>query len=157
MNENPSKNEATRLGRRRSRSVRPALAILVVIVVAALLVPHSWRDAIESHFERKTEPITELYFTDPNALPKTVRVGQTFQVAFTIANHEGQQVTYSYRVSTDQSGTMAPVKVDTVTIANGATANIAVTVPASTKAQDFQVLVDLLNRTEHISFHATAS
>lgn len=45
------------------------------------------------------QPFTEVYFTNPNQLPKKVTAGETDIILFTIASHESQACDYVYRAT----------------------------------------------------------
>ena len=75
-----------------------AVAIVVIIALGAIFHAaidrqlHSWKLLPEP------EPLTELYFTHPNSLPKHYVPGQVQTVNFTVHNLEYQTTYYTYKI-----------------------------------------------------------
>lgn len=76
------------------------------------------------------ETLTQLYFTDHAALDKTVKVGSTQDVAFTLRNIESQPVDYAYVMASQASKGKMMLAEDTVRLAPGEVKDI-------TKSIDF--------------------
>jgi hypothetical protein len=82
----------------------PALVPAALLAIAvSLLVPagrHQWALALI----RQPTPYTALSFNEASALPTAAVSGRPMTVSFTVANHEGNVVTYRYVVSQEADG-----------------------------------------------------
>lgn len=68
-----------------------AACIFGIIIVGALV--------LTSHTTE--EGFSELYFRDPDTIPKMVKIGDKIDFAFTTVSHEKKQTAYDYRVTYD--------------------------------------------------------
>lgn len=78
--------------------------------------------AIAAATSRQAEPLSELYFTDYNALPKRITAGKQYQASFTVANHEGRARSYLYREVLVENGKPRSFPPVSFQLANGASA-----------------------------------
>ena len=107
------------------------LALLLVLICVASVV-YLFRGAVYNGLDAlklipTPERFTELYFTDPGAIPSSVTSGKPISFTFTIANQEGVTTTYPYSsYFMDTNGHQTLLASGTVTIANEASTTISV-------------------------------
>jgi Protein of unknown function (DUF1616) len=74
------------------------LAGIVVLAGVSLLIPaarHQWALSII----RQPDHYTALSFRDPGGLPHSIEAGARVHLTFTVANHEGRHMEYTYQLS----------------------------------------------------------
>jgi hypothetical protein len=84
-------------------------------LLAALFVasPQQFAHQIEISVIRQPTPYTQLFFSDPSAIPSRLRLDLPNKFTFTIVNDEGQSSIYRFTV------TMNTVGLSTTVVANG--------------------------------------
>jgi uncharacterized membrane protein len=94
-----------------------------------------------------SEQFTELYFTDPSAIPTSLQADQAISFQFTIHNLEGATTTYPYEAYfQDNSGNITILASNTVSLPNNESTTVAVSYsfPKSTTSNEQgKVIVDL--------------
>jgi hypothetical protein len=128
----------------------------VIIIVAALLIVFNTpiSKALSAwNFAPKKETYTELYFNNPENLPKYVVTGGKMQFSFTIHNVEGTQVTYPYTINfVESNGQKIAISKKTVTLADGASKVFTVTVSTIKANENGHMIVTLTNLNQSIDF-----
>jgi hypothetical protein len=129
---------------------------VVVIVVALGAVFHSAIDRQMRDWKLLPEPerLTELYFTQPNSLPKQYAPGQTQTVRFTTHNLEYQTTAYQYHIvetsqANNQSQTLAS---GSFTLPQNAYKQETVNISTVDLGQHVKVEVNLMNVNESIDY-----
>lgn len=82
--------------------LRVLLGILILIILALIVfIPTQYtiRNVYEQSLSHKLEPITELYFTDPDLIPKTYTPGQIIELPFTVHNLENKNMEYYFQIT----------------------------------------------------------
>ena len=95
------------------------------------------------------ERFTELYFDDSASLPRNTVKGEPVSFSFTVHNVEGATTTYPYRVYfQDPSGDQQTLTTGTVSLADGASTAIPVSIiyPVSNARGMFVVDLTALNQ-----------
>ena len=72
-----------------------AIVVILIILVIIIALPF-----IILKYSGK-EYFTEIYFNDPENLPKIMETGGKYDVYFTIISHEKESTTYFYRVDSE--------------------------------------------------------
>lgn len=101
---------------------RRGLALLcIVFLLAGFGLSYSWAVGrnLFSVSAQRTQNFTELYFTDPNAVPVKVPANQEQQVAFAITNRESATKTYTYAVAVDNGTGTKELSTHTITLKPG--------------------------------------
>lgn len=131
-----------------------AVACVAVAVGAALWLWQlpGFRRQVALSTTHQPIPFTELYFTDPNTLPKHLLSGQPNMFNFTIANHEAKTVTYTYVVTAQTPFGTSEVTRDQVTIADGARRVVTVESVPPVAGITYLITVHLVGRSETIHF-----
>jgi hypothetical protein len=84
-------------------------------LLAALFVasPRQFAHQIEISVIRQPTPYTQLFFSDPGAIPSRLRLDRPDRFTFTIVNDEGQSSLYHFVVMMNTTG------LSTTVVANG--------------------------------------
>lgn len=130
------------------------LAVAVGAVGAAVWVWHlpAARRQIAESTSQKPAPFTELYFTDPAALPKHLSTASPNYFGVTVANHEGRTVDYSYLVTARSILGTATVAQGQVSIAAGGRAYALEQFTPPQPGIAYEITVQLVGRPEAIHF-----
>ena len=106
--------------------------LLLVALLCVIFVAYKYRTSIYGEMNAlklvpESERFTELYFTNPAAIPTSTLVGQTMSFAFTIQNLEGVTTTYPYTsYFEDPTGGTISLAHGIVTLADNASTSIPV-------------------------------
>jgi hypothetical protein len=131
---------------------------LVVLAAGALGIAyrHTVGHQIAISVSRQSTAFTQLYFTQPDALPKRLVAPGPDSFSFTIANSEGHSTNYAYTVTLGGPLSFSVVSKGTLRVADGG--SIAKTIdlfPASSMT-DYEVTVTLGAGDEVIHFQGGA-
>jgi hypothetical protein len=102
--------------RKARRSRRPFIVLLSSAgLLATLFVasPRQFVHQIEISIIRQPTPYTQLFFSDPEAIPSRLRLDRPERFTFTIVNDEGRSSLYHFAVM------MNTVGLSTTVVANG--------------------------------------
>jgi hypothetical protein len=138
---------------------RAFLILAMSLTVGAFIVALSSSDVrmqIVKSTTRQPTPFTELYFTNAQSLPKDLRGEGPFTFQFTIANHEGRVVGYSYLVTAADTGGTTPITHGAVVIESGQSTPLPVSFVPARIDTTYLVTVQLVGRPETIHFRATS-
>jgi len=135
-----------------------AVAVICIAAAAALGIAfhHQIAHQIALAVTRQPTPFTELYFSNPQALPASLSRSAPNVFGFTVVNHEGHDTVYSYVVtlaSSHGSSTIAEGRID-LTKNRGATR--LVNVRPTRRSTEYLITVNLLGRTEMIRFRGVS-
>jgi hypothetical protein len=121
-----------------------ALAILCVIFVAYALRGLIYNALYSLDLIPIPERYTELYFTNPAAIPTSITAGKPATFSFTVVNHEGVTTTYPYSsYFVDPSAERIILASGTISLADGASATIPVSYKFAAAPVTGEVVVDL--------------
>jgi hypothetical protein len=117
--------------------------IVVLALICLIFVVYRYRSFIYAEMDAlkllpEPERFTELYFTDPAAIPTSTVAGQTMSFAFTIQNLEGVTTTYPYTsYFEDATGGTTSLANGIISLPDNASASIPVsyTFPASVNGE----------------------
>jgi len=135
------------------------VAVAAICIAAAGLViafPHQIAHQIALVMTTRPTPSTELYFSDPNGLPKSLSLSGPNLFGFTVVNHEGHDIAYSYVVmlgSSYGSSTIAQGRID---LRNNMAATRLINVRPTQGGRQYLIKVNLLGPTESIWFRAVS-
>ena len=152
LGQTTAEHEATAHERRATvvKVLTGVLALLVTFGVAEF-VPQVG-DQLALSFTRRPTTGTELYFVDPETLPRTLQTGAANPVEFAVVNHERQTVTYHWIVSATSSVGPVVVAQGDVTVKAGAEARIAASFTPDTVDTTYVISASLAGRSEQIRF-----
>jgi hypothetical protein len=137
-----------------------AVAIGVVIILAlcaAATLSKQFRHQIEISIVRQRNPYTQLYFTDPKALPAHLKVNKNNVFEFTIENNEGREFSYTYTVTLADSRSHAVASKATTTISDGQRTTRQVAVQPKDLNSTYLITVTLQGANQSIHFYATTT
>ena len=104
----------------------------------------------------KPAPFTELYFSDPKGLPKSLSLSRPTAFDFTVVNHEGRDSVYWYVVTLASSYGSATIAQGRIDLGKGKGATTRVGVRPSRGATEYLITVNLVGRTESVWFRAVS-
>src|ERR1700729_1478135 len=109
-----------------SKRYKYAIGVAVLLLGITLLIYQERHTSfVVNATTRQPQPYTELYFTQPDQLPSSVRAGQTLPVAFTVHNVEARQISYTYSIDfTPENGRTTVLRQRQLVLADGRTTNI---------------------------------
>jgi hypothetical protein len=137
--------------------VRSYKRVLITFLVVALLVV---ADAIghTSLFAEATsaqpQSFTELYFAQPNALPKYIRTSTKYDVPFVISNHNTTAARYTYIVTVQTDAAIVRQKPVTIAVAQGTASVIHASVTSPVPNEQVLVTIALEHTNQFIQFYA---
>jgi hypothetical protein len=127
--------------------------VVIVVAICLALPPITHTNAWRMATSHQPETFTELYFADPDHLPRVMAPGQIFTPDFIIRNLEGRTMTYQYelRVSSDTPGTQPTIASDTTTIGTGnaETVTLPVTMPSFSDRANLTISIKPTNQQIH--------
>ena len=149
----------------RRRIPTSALRTLRWVVVAAICIaatglgiafPHQIAHQISLAVTRQPTPFTELYFGNPNGLPKSLSLSRPNLFGFTVVNHEGHDTVYSYVVTLASSHGDSTIAQGRIDLRNSKGATRIVDVRPTERSTQYLITVRLLMRTETIWFRGVS-
>lgn len=145
--------------RRRIAQAGVVLVVCGLVAFAGMYLTTKYQEQIvsaASALRRQTEPYTELYFGDPSKLPLNVASGREMVFGFVITNHEVSDMDYTYRVTVSAPGMQAPqvVREETINLKRGDGIEKAVRYTPSASGQLYTFRIELVGRSEQISFRS---
>ena len=151
----PKPNRAHgRVSPRRRHSWAWAIASVACVVAVALGLRFSHQIAhqLALSFTRQATPYTELYLTDPKALPTTLAVPGPNLFTFTVSNHERREHVYAYVVTlTGPQGTSA-IERGTIDLKDGMKASRVVDVVTPESHAVYLIKVTIADPLETVDF-----
>ena len=156
----PATSQPMRPARSRSRAMsmrrllRWVAAVGICIATAGLILafPHQIAHQIAISMTRQPEPYTELYFTNPQALPTSLSLSRPNLCMFTISNHEGHDAIYSYVVTLSRLHGAKIIARDSIDVGDNKKTTTVVNVVPPRRATKYVVTVTLRGRPETIHF-----
>lgn len=132
------------------RRIAAALAITLILLV---IFQYGIRGALgKAGFIATPQDFTELYFAQPNALPKVLKLNR-LNLDFVIANHEGSRHLYAWTADFSQGGVSNRLASGSVEVKNNGTREIAlVLLPRSVSGAGI-LYVTLSSPHQSINFH----
>ena len=148
----PAKSRSRALSIRRLLIWVAAIAICIAAAGLARAFPHQIAHQIAISFTRQPESYSELYFSDPRALPASLSLSRPNLCRFTIFNHEGHDAIYSYVVTLTSSHGSKTIARDRIDVGDKAKTTTVVNVVPPRRATKYVVTVTLRGRPETIHF-----
>jgi hypothetical protein len=140
-------------------SSRERRILVLVVCLAGAIGAGVWvwhlpaaRRQIAVSTSQKPAAFTELYFTDPAALPKHLSTASPSFFGVTVANHEGTTVVYSYLVTVQSILGTATIAQGQVSIAAGGRRDALEQFTPPQAGIAYEFTVQLLGRPEAIHF-----
>lgn len=141
---------------RRGRLLVAIGATLVAALVFGLAYPHQIAHQIALAVTRQPTPFTELYFSDPKGLPKSLSISRPNHFGFTIVNHEGRDDVYSYSVTLASRYGTSVIARGRVDVEDNMKGTRLIDVTVSQRTTLYLVTVNLLKQGESIWFRGTS-
>jgi uncharacterized membrane protein len=139
-------------GRSRGTLGAAAAAFVIGTAVVAVATSPDVRHALVLATSRQPEPFTQLYFTGGEPPGHTYTPGVVQRVPFTIVNHEGRAVEYSYAIYANGRQVAAPT---TRTVDDGAQFSTSQPFQITDQGSRVDIEVRLLGIGESIHYWVT--
>ena len=133
---------------------RAMLFCLVLIIAVTLILSFAWAKQNNLLTLTSSQSYTELYFTNPNSLPKSVAKDTWYFVPVTLTNHEGDRKTYTYTVTVFENGTQTKKNNGTVILSDSQSKALQLPYSVTTSGQKVLVVITLSNTNQRIQFYA---
>jgi uncharacterized membrane protein len=127
--------------------------LLAATAVGILATSSPVTSVIAQATSHHAEAFTELYFTHPDQLPTSIKLGQLQSVPYRITNHEAVTKSYRYQVLLTSGNVTTTISEGTLTLNDGASADEMVKFTIL-KNQSNLVRIVLVGRTEQIAFRS---
>jgi hypothetical protein len=101
------------------------------------------------------ERFTELYFSDYAAIPKTVTVGQAYQIPVTVVNDEAETYTYTYQAWEVVAGARTSIGTGGFTLTAGGSSHPTVNFTPLQTATIYQIVFELGGLNQQINVRVT--
>ena len=137
------------------RSQRGAV-IVGLLLTPLVLAAFEWRSqlipTVQSATQRQPEKYSELYFAEPEHLPKQLNPGEPTSLDFVIVNHEATEFQYHYQVFIAKNDAPGTATTGEVKLNNGQQTHQNVTIPAQKAGEQLQVIIRLPEKNQEIWF-----
>jgi hypothetical protein len=144
-------------------STRLRLMLVLVVCLAGAIGAALWvwhlpgaRHQIAESTSQKPATFTELYFSDAAALPKHLSTAGPNPFWFTIANHEGKTVVYSFVVFAESTLGRTTISQGQINLAAGKRADVPERYTPPQPGTAYRITVQLIDRPEAIHFTGTS-
>lgn len=127
-------------------------ALLAIAIIVAGAHSSGVKHALQLATTHQPERFSELYFNDQSHLPTVVSVQTTKQFSFHTANHEANATHYNYVVIVGSNNDSHILKSGSFTLGYGASIDVPVSYSLPKPQQDYQIIVELIDRPQQIMF-----
>lgn len=136
--------------------------VLLFFILLLLLLFGVFKDSIINQLSQanllpKAETFTELYFENSTKLPTKIISGKQLDFIFTIHNLEGKDINYTYEIVVKDKDGEQPITKKTVLVEDAKKASIQEGILLDDPATRSAVIVNLVNKKQHITFYVTES
>ena len=138
------------------RKLNWLLVAVLCVAAVGLGLGIAFRHQIAPALTREPTPFTQLYFSDPDGLPRTLRVSRPNRFEFTVVNREGRASAYSYVVTLASSHGSSTVARGRIDLRNNKAATVEIDVRPTRRATEYSIAVGLVGRDKTIQFGAVS-
>jgi hypothetical protein len=142
-----------------TRLLLVAVTVSCVAIIGALAIafPSGFVHQVEISIVKQPTSYTQLFFSNPSALPGKMAIDQENKFTFTIINDENRSETYEYIVTMRVSGSVAIIRRGSAKIINGESASFTVDVRPRARRSRYQITVALVGTGQSIHFYGSTS
>jgi hypothetical protein len=139
--------------------VATVIVLCFITLTAGLYAafPEQFKHQVELSFIRQPTPYTELFFSDPVALPAKLRIDKPNSFTFTIVNDEGRSDSFNYSVVVSTGKSVNVSRRGSVTIRNSGSASRTVAVVPKSRKSRYLITVVLGVSGQSIHFFGETS
>ena len=128
------------------------ITVVIISLSCVIVVPNkSIANAITMGTTHQPERVTELYFTDYNAIETQITVKKQYFIPFTVVNHEARPTTYTYETSAIEGAKSTPLSSGTLTLIDGQAGHATVNFTPTTPGTTYQISIKLTNVNQEIN------
>jgi hypothetical protein len=121
--------------------------VCVAAVALGIAFPHQIAHQIALGVTKQPTPFTELYFSNPSGLPRSLSLSGPNAFSFTVVNHEGHDDAYSYAVTLASAHGSSAVARGRLQLRNGMRASMVVNVLPDRPNTEYLITVNLTGQT----------
>jgi len=132
-------------------------ATLILIGIAGVLAicfPAQVKHQLEISVFRQPTPYTQLFFSNPTALPKKLEVGHQNKFSFTVVNDQGNSKAYRYTVTVTGGKLQKAAGAGTFTLGDGQSITRTVGVVPTSRGAQYLIKVALSGTADVIQFYS---
>lgn len=129
------------------------LILVGILGIFAVAFPDQFRHQLEISVVRQPTPYTQLFFSDPAALPKKLTVGHANKFSFTIINNEGHSQTYHYTVTVTHAKSRTVASEGSLTLGDQQSSTQTVAVKPASRGSQYLIEVALSGTSDLIQFY----
>lgn len=137
------------------------LGVATVLVISMIAVALPFRTSLVHALKLATthqpERFSELYFAQPDMLPKNLHIGEIADVGFVVTNHEDGQHTYRYQVVFMLDGQAMATRTGAFTLEDQQSTTQKVTIPAQSTPGQLRIIIRLVDKDQTIHFRTEIS
>ncbi len=128
-----------------------AILIICVLMTVVLTLP-AGRQAVVLATTKQPEPFTELYFSNPNNLPKLITARVAARFSYEVVNHEAQTENYQADVTMVENGRSRSLGNAEFSLADEQSVTETVVFAAASAHETIELIVALPSQNETIHF-----
>lgn len=149
------------VSRRKPWWILPVVGLVFSLSAVGVLASGTWRASevlkqVNLSVSRQPARFTELYFTDPETIPKQLSLSKPNEVGFTVANHEHRAMDYPYVVTAESAQGRTVIAQGQVGVASGKLAHTTAQFTPPQPNTKYLLAVHLIGRAEVIRFFGTS-
>lgn len=130
------------------------LVVGVVLVILSVVLFAGSTSLFADATSYQPKPFTELYFTSPHSLPKTIHADTVYQVPFAIVNRTSVPQTYRYVITVQAQSAIAVQPAVSVTLLPGQSRRQNAVIKAPVPDQPLLTSITLKDMNQSIRFYA---
>ncbi len=140
---------------------RLALAVVLILIgivgILAICFPAQFKQQLEVSVLRQPTPYTQLFFSDPAALPQKLEIDRVNKFSFTVVNNQGRSGTYGYTVTITDGKLHKVASQGTFTLGDSQSLTRTVGVEPTARGTQYLIRVTLSGTTDLIQFYSKTS
>jgi hypothetical protein len=146
-----------------SKTGRRRLLIVAVFCCFALITglitayPKQFMHQVEISLVRQPTPYTQLFFSNPGAIPGHLLIRRPNRFTFTVVNNQGQSEIYRYAIIMSTAKTAIVANRGTLTIRNDESSTRTVTVVPKSRRSRYLITIVLEPSGQSIHFYGETS
>lgn len=140
---------------------RLALAVVLIVIgiigIFAICFPTQFKQQLEVSVLRQPTPYTQLFFSDPTALPQKLEVDRVSRFSFTVINNQGRSGTYRYTVTITGGKLQKLASQGSFTLGDSQSVTRTVGVVPTSRGTQYLIKVTLSGTPDVLQFYSTTA
>jgi len=130
-----------------------ALILIGIAGALAVFFPAQVKHQLEISVFRQPTPYTQLFFSNPTALPEKLEVGHPNKFSFTVVNDQGSSEAYRYTVTVTGGKLQRAASAGTFTLNDGQSVTRTSEIVPMSRGAKYLIKVTLSGTTDFIQFY----